>query len=68
MKSFKSFINENINWQFDSPEEAMAAAQNIGTNGYHEHNGKYMPGQNHEEFMFYLQTYKKKSHTGLDLT
>lgn len=66
--AIKQLSESGINWLFDSPEEAMAAAQNIGTNGYHEVDGKYMPGKNHEEFMFYLQTYKKKSHAGLDLT
>lgn len=74
MKTFKEFsedINENFDGEgflFDTPEEAEKSGLSLGLTGYHEHNGKFMAGNTHEDFMFAYQSYKKKTNAGLDLT
>ena len=68
MKTFKEYINENFSGEgylYDTPEEAESVARQFGINGSHEHNGKYMPGETHDDWMNLVQQVLKKKKTGI---
>jgi len=46
---------------FKSKEDAMEKAKELGLNGVHEMDGKWMPGENHEEYMDNVSSNSKHS-------